>query len=98
MLDAQPRPGTEAFVKYGGASINVYTTELSEAAALSIAEQEVSDAGWQVRSIDETFLLARGDLVDAPDGLAYFEQALLDGVVVVIDTYPATLERTDRVH
>lgn len=98
MVDAQPQPGTHAFAEYGGASINVYTTELSEAVALRIATREVSEAGWQVNAIDETFLLTRGDLVDAPDGLAYFEQALMDGVVVVIHTYSATPDDTDRVH
>jgi len=98
MVDAQPQFGTDAFVEYGGAAINIYTTELSEAAALDIAAQEVAEAGWQIQAIDETFLLTRADLVDAPDGLAYFEQALLDGVVVVIHTYPVAPGDTDRVH
>ena len=99
MVDALPQPGSEAFNEYGGATINVYTTELSEPTALEIAAREVAEAGWQLQAIDETFLLTRHDLVDAtPDGIAYFEQALMDGVVVVLHTYPPDPQEGDHVH
>ncbi|MGO4221085.1 hypothetical protein AB4Y64_04420 [Lysobacter sp. TAF61] len=99
MVDALPEPGTQAFAGYGGATINVYTTELSEQAAVAIAARKVAEAGWQLQAVDETFLLTRPDLVNAtPEGVDYFEQALLDGVVMVIHTYPATPEEGDLVH
>ena len=45
MVDALPQPGTSAFAEYGGATINVYTTELSEQAAVAVAKREVTEAG-----------------------------------------------------
>jgi len=99
MVDALPRPGTPAFAEYGGATINVYTTELSEQDAVALAAREVAEAGWQTRALEETYLLTRADLAEAtPEGVAYFEQALLDGVVLVIHTYPAVPQEGDHVH
>ena len=99
MVDALPQPGTSAFAEYGGATINVYTTELSEQAAVAVAEREITKAGWQLRAVDETYLLTRTDLAEATsEGVAYFEQALLDGVVVVIHAYPAAPQEGDLVH
>ena len=99
IVDALPRPGTPAFVAYGGATINVYTTELAEQPALALATREVTEAGWQLHAVDETYLVTRADLAEAtPEGVAYFEQALLDGVVVVIHTYPAAPQEGDFVH
>lgn len=98
MVDARPLPGTDAFAEYGGATINVYSTELSQDAALAIAVREISEAGWQIQSVEDTFLLTRQDLAEAPDGLKYFEQALLGGIVLVIHTYPAAPGDGDVVH
>ena len=98
MVNALPLQGTDAFAEFGGATINVYTTEESEDGALAIAAREVAEAGWQMQSIEETFLLTREDLAKAPDRLQYFEQALLDGIVLVIYTYPAAPGGADVVH
>ncbi|WP_119718501.1 hypothetical protein [Cognatilysobacter tabacisoli] len=99
MVDALPQPGTPAFAEYGGATINVYTTELAEQAAVALATREVAEAGWQLQTVDETYLLTRADLAEAtPEGMSYFEQALLDGVVVVIHAYPATKPEGNLVH
>ena len=87
MVDALPLPGTPAFAEFGGATINVFTTEESEDGALAVAAREVAEAGWQVRAIEETFLVTREDFEESPDGLQYFEQALLDGIVLVLPTY-----------
>ena len=41
------------------------------------------------------FLLTREDLAESPDGLQYFEQTLIDGIVLVVYTYPSTAEDRD---
>jgi hypothetical protein len=98
MVDALPLPGTDAFAEYGGATINVYSTEESEDGALAIAAREIAEAGWQIQSVEDSFLLTREDLAGAPDGLQYFEQALVDGIVLVIHTYPAAPGDGDAIH
>jgi hypothetical protein len=97
-VDALPLPGTDAFAECAGATINVYSTVESKDGALAIAAREVVEAGWQIQSIEDTFLLTRADLVDAPDGLRYFDQALIDGVVLVIHTYAAAPGDGDAIH
>ena len=99
MLDVLPSPGAPAFAEYGGATIYVYTTELAEEEAIDVATREITEAGWQLQAVDETYLLTRSDLADAtPEGVAYFEQALLDGIVLVVYTYPATPQEGDVIH
>ena len=98
MVDALPLPGTDTFAEYGGATINVYSTEDSEDGALVVAAREVAEAGWQIRSIENSFVLTREDLAETPDGLEYFEQALIDGIVLVIQTYPAAPGDGDAIH
>jgi hypothetical protein len=98
MVNAVPLPDTEAFAKYGGATINVYTTEQTEGRALVVATREVLDAGWQIKSIEDTFLVTRDDFIETKEGLEYFEQTLIDGIVLVIYSYPATPEDDDIIH
>lgn len=98
MVDASPLPGTDAFAEFGGATINIYTTEESEDGALAIAAREVAEAGWQIQSVEDNFVLTREDLVETSDGLQYFDQAMIDGIVLVVYTYPATAEDRDAIH
>jgi hypothetical protein len=98
MVNALPVPGTDAFKEFGGATINVYTIEMSNDAAIAIAVREILAAGWRVESIEDTFFLTRADLAEEPDGLQYFEQALLDGIVLVFYTYPVASGESNAVH
>jgi hypothetical protein len=97
-LEARPSPGNEAFAEFAGAWINVYTTELSETLALELASSEVAAAGWQVLSVDSNLLRARHDFVDSSDETAYFEQALVDGVVICIHAFVADAGDADALH
>ena len=94
-VEASPIRGTDRFFKFGGAYINVYTTSKTEADAIAVATTEVRDAGWHLDAIDEVNLVTRGDLTDTDSGLEYFEQALLDGIVVVVHTF--SLDTGDQV-
>ncbi|WP_460834740.1 hypothetical protein [Lysobacter humi (ex Lee et al. 2017)] len=85
---AVPFPDRSDLAEYGGATINVYTLEISEEAARELALQEIRDAGWEPQEIEDQFWLTRADLTDTPEGLEYFEQALVDGIVLVVHTYP----------
>ena len=97
-IDALPLPGTDAAESYGGAYINVYTTDQSEAAAVSTASREVTEAGWQSRAIQSVSFVTRKDFEDDSDDLAYFEQAQIDGIVLVVHTFPNEAEDADVRH
>ena len=81
-LDAAASP------EANGAYINVYATVPSEAEAKSLALKEVAAAGWQCLNIEGTWLHTREDYSLDPSGLVYFEQALVDGVVLVVHMHP----------
>jgi len=87
MLSASPIPGSAECERYGGAVVNGYTTEQSEPAALALVAREVAAAGWAVDAVEEQTWLSRADLSESPEGLAYFEQAIQDGLVLVFHTY-----------
>jgi hypothetical protein len=43
----------------------------------------IRDQGWNVEEILEDYPISKEDYADKPEGLEYYEQALLDGEVVV---------------
>jgi len=97
-IDALPLPGSDEASSFGGAYINVYTTDQSEAAALMTAGREVAEAGWQSHAIESVSFVTRQDFDEDSEGLAYFEQAQLDGIVVVVHTFPIELDEEDVQH
>lgn len=97
-IDALPRLGTEAANSYRGACINVYAVEQSEVAALSTTDREVAEAGWVSRSVERVSYVRREDFEAGSDGLAYFEQALIDGVVLVLHAFSNAADDSDVLH
>lgn len=97
-IEALPLPGSPAAKAYGGAYINVYAKELSESAALETASREVAEAGWRSQSVEKVVLVTREDFVDDSEGLAYFEQAQVDGIVVVVHTFSNQADEDDVRH
>jgi hypothetical protein len=71
-----------------GAFINVFLTEPSKEAALAKARFEIAEAGWNVHSVESVNWVTRADYDEDPTGVDYFDQALIDGMVIVIHTYP----------
>lgn len=97
-IEALPLPGSDSAALYGGAYINVYTKDLSESAALETASREVTEAGWRSQSVERVEFLTREDFADDSEGLEYFDQAQLDGIVVVVHTYPNEPDEADVRH
>jgi hypothetical protein len=65
---------------YAGCWINLNDEELaSERAAKFIKEQ-----GYVIVNCVESYPITRADYTDSPDGLEYFEQALIDDEVLVL--------------
>jgi hypothetical protein len=96
-VEALPVPGPD-FEPVGGAYINVLTTAPTEKEALEVASHEVVEAGWRLSSIDSVAWVTRADYADDATGLEYFEQALIDGIVLVIHTYPPEPQESDVRH
>ncbi len=71
-----------------GAYVEVYTTDTSESLAKARAMKELAAAGWRCLDITGVARRTRQDYVANAEGPEYFEQALLDGIVLVAHTFP----------
>lgn len=89
MVMATPHPDRAELFGFGGAAINVYTTEVSEDAARELAFREVEALGWLPYVVEEQFWVTRNHLQNTHKGREYFEQALADGLVLVVHTFSA---------
>jgi hypothetical protein len=85
--EARPSPGSEDFATCSGAAVNVWVEAATEQQALFIASQEIHDAGWLIDSLESVRPITRPDYSEDPTGVEYFEQALVDGVVLVFHTW-----------
>ncbi|MGQ4661624.1 hypothetical protein [Lysobacter sp. F6437] len=94
------RPGLDSpdVEEVAGAFVNVYTTATSQEKALEIASAEIVQAGWIVLSVEDEHLLTHAEAQASPEALPYYEQALLDGVVLVFHSYSHGGEEPDVVH
>ena len=97
-LEARPQPDSAEAAEVAGAYVNVYTTARTEEAALEVAGTEIREAGWTVVAVDRANWVTRAEVEESPDALPYFEQALLDGVVLVFHTYAHRGEEPDVLH
>ena len=97
-VEAAPDGISHSPEEFGGAFINIYTSELNIRAAIDLAEQEVIEAGWLPEKIISVALSSREDFPDEDSGLQYFEQTLRDGIVVVVHIYPPEQSETDSFH
>jgi hypothetical protein len=85
--EVQLLPGTDNFTVNSSAFANVWVEATSEQQALAVASGEVQDAGWLIESLESVHPNVREDYADDDSGLEYFEQALIDGIVLVFHTW-----------
>jgi hypothetical protein len=95
---ARPRPDSAEYAESGGAYVNAFIDAFSEADAHTAAQASIADAGWIVEELDEVSFVDRTDYADDDPDLEYFEQALIDGEVLVFHTWPNEPQDEDIVH
>lgn len=83
----QPNPNTRES-EIGGAYINCWIEANTEDQADQIARTKISEASWTIIDREECYEIKRSDYFNKPQGLNYFEQALIDKWVLVFHTYP----------
>jgi hypothetical protein len=97
-VEASPDGVIHLANEFGGAYINVYTTALNIRDAIDIAEKEVVEAGWRIERVVSAALNSVIDFEGDESGLQYYEQALLDGTVVVVHIFPPEHAESDFLH
>jgi hypothetical protein len=87
-VKASPDGVLKSHEEFGGAYINVYTTELNIRNALDIAEREVEKAGWHTMRVIYANSITAENFADDDSGLEHYEKALQDELVVTVHTFP----------
>jgi hypothetical protein len=89
MFEGVPSPLNPELARVGGAFIICWIDLSTLSQAEEAARQYIDEAGWKIKSIEESRIVDRHDYDDNPTGLEYFEQAVVDGGVFVVHQYPA---------
>jgi hypothetical protein len=72
----------------GGAFANCWIDHATLSQAEAAARKCIQDAGWKIRTLDDTRIVERSDYDEAPESLKYYEQAETDKEAFVLLTYP----------
>jgi hypothetical protein len=94
-LGARPTEAQDGYAEFGGAYVNCWVDAASERDAVAIAQAEVREAEWEPGPIESVGPVTADDYTDDASGREYFEQALLDGVVLVFHTWPRDAPEED---
>lgn len=85
-FEVVPMPGNLADGATG-AYVNIYVRTSSETEALETAYREIEQARWQVLSKEDVFSINHETISDFIDAYEYYEQCLLEGIVLVFHTW-----------
>ena len=87
IYSAHPNIGTEDHQKYSGADIACWINTKNREAARIKSQQLIEARKWAIDSLEEEYTMTR-ELAESSKGLQYYEQALVDGEVLVFFTSP----------
>ena len=76
---------------YAACWVNEPTLELAEAAARAFLEA----SGWDAEEVEEAYSVNRERYLEQERSLSLFDQALTDGVVVTLHTWPVGAPEDD---
>src|SRR5271154_422737 len=88
IISAEPQVGTPASDEYGGAHVGCYIKDQTPTGALTVARKMIQEHGWNVLHLEEQYPISAQTYENKPEGKEYFEQALIDGEVIVFYTFP----------
>ena len=74
--------------QYAGATVNCWILRDTQSQAEAVAQAWIGDEDWRITRVEEARLMTRENQAEHPEGMEYFEQAEIDGEVLVFDTWP----------
>ncbi|MDT8990004.1 hypothetical protein RQP54_03940 [Curvibacter sp. APW13] len=86
-VEVVPIQGAEIALEASGAYASIYVLAPNDDAAIDLAAREMTHAGWSPVAIPDVRTVNTESFTDDNDALKYFEQCLIDGVVVVLHTW-----------
>jgi hypothetical protein len=86
---AHPKPENDAHGEVDGAFVNVWVNDPLESSAEAAARALVEETGWKVKAREYVCVLAADHYAEGEAGLAYMEQARVDGICAVFHRWNA---------
>lgn len=86
-FEAIPSDSAASDASASGAYVNVYLFADADEYAISEAQREVEAAGWVVTGECSVTTVGEHSFDAGSDGLSYYRQCLIDGVVVVLHAW-----------
>lgn len=85
---ASPTPDAKEFDSSGGAFVNCWIRSDDADQAEERATELIYDYGWSVDSLEEAISVTGEDYVDDEENRELYEQSLVEGEVLVFNTWP----------
>lgn len=92
---ALPTPEAQEYEQAGGAYVNCWIVSDDRAEAEQRASGLITDYGWSVEALEEHSTVTSADYSDDDEDRQFYEQALVEGEVLVFNTWPAGDEDED---
>jgi hypothetical protein len=85
---AVPTPDAREFHEAAGAYVNCWIQNSSRDLAEERAADLIHEYGWSVESLEEGAIVSSDDYEDDDEDREFYEQALMEGEVLVFNTWP----------
>jgi hypothetical protein len=87
-IEAHPKPDSEDYGIVSGAQAACWVDTDDPHVAERRVRKLLDESGWDTEALEEARLVTREEYEGAPDSLKYFDQAVRDGIVVSMHTWP----------
>jgi hypothetical protein len=85
---AAPTPDAKEYLDAGGAYVNCWIQNSDRQQAHESAIELIQDYGWAIEALEEEAVVTSADYVVNDEDREYYEQALVEGEVLVFTTWP----------
>ena len=92
LFDVRPKPGTKEAAEAGGAYVNCWIYRQTENEAKERAHFLIEKDGWIINELQEGREVTEDYYSNNSEGLEHFKQALEDGEVLVINSWPLEIQ------
>jgi hypothetical protein len=92
---SQPTPNAEEFAEFEGAYVNCWILNDDRDEAQARAIELIRDYGWTVDALEDSGTVSSEDYQEGDEDREFYEQALVEGEVLVFNTWPRGEEDED---
>ena len=93
---SQPTPHAQEFADFEGAYVNCWIRNDDRDEAQARAAELIRDYGWTVEALEGSETVSSGNYPEDDEDREFYEQALVEGEVLVFNTWPRGEEEDEE--